>query len=436
MLKKIQNHVISNFPFLLKSRFFIAVSGGIDSMVLVHLFQQIGYPFAMLHCNFQLRGKESEDDMKFVMEYGDKFLIPWSVGHFETKSYSKEMKVSIQIAARELRYDWFEEQLVEKDFDYILTAHHLDDNLETFLINLSRGTGLDGLTGIPALNDKIIRPLLPFSREEIENYAKENNLKWREDSSNASDKYLRNKIRHNIVPFLKEINPTFLDSFQKTQNYLKEAQSIVNDGEYIIYQEVVTEKEDGTVHFNLKKLLQMPNYGAYLYQWLKEFEFTAWSDIYDLAYSQSGKQVFSEHYVLLKDRDFLILSQKKKLDNQEFFLVKNKEEIVNFPINISFCNVSDISIANSNCIFVDEDKLKFPLIIRRWDEGDSFYPFGMLGKKKLSKYFKDEKMSLIDKSNQWILCSENQIIWIIGRRQDERFKVETNTTNILQITLQ
>jgi tRNA(Ile)-lysidine synthase len=436
MLKKFQNHIITNFPFLLKSRFFIAVSGGIDSMVLVNLFQQIGSPFAMLHCNFQLRGKESDGDMKFVMNYGDEFLIPWSVGHFDTKDCAKEMKVSIQIAARELRYDWFEEQLVEKNFDYILTAHHLDDNLETFLINLSRGTGLDGLTGIPAQNDKIIRPLLPFSREEIENYAKENNLKWREDSSNASDKYLRNKIRHNIVPVLKEINPTFLDSFQKTQNYLKEAQSIVNDGEYIIYQEVVTEKEDGTVHFNLKKLLQMPNYGAYLYQWLKEFEFTAWNDIYDLAYAQSGKQVLSENYILLKDRDSLLLYAKGNSANEEVYFINKESKGVKIPLNMSICNVSDISIANSNCIFVDEDKLKFPLIIRRWDEGDSFYPFGMQGKKKLSKYFKDEKMSLIDKSNQWILCSDNQILWIIGRRQDERFKVETNTTNILQITLQ
>jgi tRNA(Ile)-lysidine synthase len=176
MLTKFQNHIITNFPFLLKSRFFIAVSGGIDSMVLVHLFQQMGYPFAMLHCNFQLRGKESDGDMKFVMKYGDKYLIPWSVGHLDTKGYAKEMKVSIQVAARELRYDWFYEQLKEKDFDYILTAHHLDDSLETFLINFTRGSGLEGLTGIPEQNDKIIRPLLPFSREEIEDYATKHNI--------------------------------------------------------------------------------------------------------------------------------------------------------------------------------------------------------------------------------------------------------------------
>lgn len=436
MLHKFKHHIDSNFPFLLKSNFFIAVSGGIDSMVLVHLFQQMGCSFAMLHCNFQLRGKESDADMNFVIDYGNQHQIPFSVAHFDTKAYAEEHKVSIQIAARELRYSWFEEQLAENDFDYLLTAHHLDDNLETFLINLSRGTGLDGLTGIPAQNDRIIRPLLPFSREAIENYAQENNLKWREDSSNASDNYLRNKIRHHVVPILKEINPSFLDSFQKTQNYLKEAQSIVNDGEFIIYQEVATENEDGTIEFDLKKLLRLPNYRAYLYQWLHSFGFTAWNDIADLVHAQSGKQVFSEHYVLLKNRDFLILSASKEEEAELIFFVNKNQKDVKVPLKLSFCKVSDLSITNSNCIFVDEDLLQFPLTIRKWNEGDYFYPFGMKGKKKLSKYFKDEKMSLIDKSNQWILCSDNQIVWVIGKRQDDRFKKTIKTTNLLQIQLQ
>ena len=203
MQNKFHNHILHNFPFLIKKRFFIAVSGGIDSMVLVHLFQKIGFQFAILHCNFQLRGKESDGDMDFVRNYADKFDIPWSIGHFDTKEYAKEMKVSTQVAARELRYDWFDEQLAEKDFDFVLTAHHADDNLETFMINLSRGTGLDGLLGIPAINDAIIRPMLIFTREEIEAYAKENKIQWREDSSNASDNYMRNKIRHHLVPVLK-----------------------------------------------------------------------------------------------------------------------------------------------------------------------------------------------------------------------------------------
>ena len=433
MLDKFTQNITVNFPFLQNNRFYIAVSGGIDSMVLVHLFQHFKFEFGLLHCNFKLRGDESDADMRFIHDYAEENKLQLKIGFFETEAIAKEMKISIQVAARELRYQWFYEQMEENNVQFVATAHHLDDNLETFLINLSRGTGLDGLTGIPAINDKIFRPLLPFSRDEIESYAKANNIKWREDSSNESDKYLRNKIRHHFVPILKEINPNFLDSFQKTQNYLVQAQSIVKDGEYIIYKEVATEKEDGTIHFDLNKLLQMPNYDAYLFQWLNKFGFTAWNDINDLVHSQSGKQVFSENYKVLKNRNYLILSAKVAVDNSQVFYIEKNQKDVKVPLNLAFCNVSDISKPNSNCIFVDEDLLKFPLVIRKWNEGDFFYPFGMNGKKKLSKYFKDEKFSLIDKSNQWILCSGNQIVWIIGMRQDERFKVTTNTTRITQI---
>jgi len=433
MLTKFQNHIITNFPFLLKSRFFIAVSGGIDSMVLVHLFQHFRFEFGLLHCNFKLRGDESDADMRFIHDYAEANNLQLKIGFFETEKIAKEMKVSIQVAARELRYQWFYEQMVENNVDFVATAHHLDDCLETFLINLSRGTGLEGLTGIPIQNDKIFRPLLPLSREEIEDYATKNNIKWREDSSNASDKYLRNKIRHLIVPVLKEINPTFLDSFQKTLNNLKDAQSIVNDGEYIIYKEVVTENENGTLLFDLKKLLQLPNYNAYLYQWLKQFEFKAWNDITNLVHAQSGKQVFSENYVLLKNRDTLILSNRINTSDETVFLIAKNQKDVKFPLKLSFCNVDDISVQPTNVIFVDEEKLIFPLEIRKWKEGDIFHPFGMTGKKKLSKYFKDEKFSLLDKANIWLLCSDDKIIWIIGKRQDERFKVTDVTTKILQI---
>ena len=272
--------------------------------------------------------------------------------------------------------------------------------------------------------------------QDVIDYAKENNLKWREDSSNASDKYLRNKIRHTIAPILKEITPTFLESFKKTQRYLTDAHSIVNDGEKIVYKEVAIENSNETISFDLNKLLKKQNYNAYLYQWLKPFGFTAWDDIYALANAQSGKQVFSDYYILLKDRDFLILSKKTILEEKDIFYVENDQHIIDFPLKIVLSNESYISNANANCIFVDKDKLKFPLSIKKWEEGDIFYPFGMNGKKLLSKYYKDEKYSLIDKSNQWLLCSDNQIVWVVGKRQDDRFKVETNTTNILKISLQ
>ena len=431
MLDKLTVHLDSKFPFLKGKRLFLAVSGGIDSMVLLDLFHQLDYEIEVLHCNFSLRNTESDGDEEFVRSFCEAKSIPVHIQKFDTNKFAEDSKLSIQLAARKLRYDWFYSQLAKKNFDYILTAHHLDDNLETFLINLTRGTGLEGLTGIPAQNDKIIRPLLPFSREEIEKYASETNLKWREDSSNASDKYFRNKIRHNVVPVLKELNSGLLSSFQNTLDNLNQSQSLVEDASNLVHENVIKE-EGNQLKISINELLKHSNFKAYLFQWLKDFEFTAWNDIYELVTAQSGKQVFSDSFMVLKDRDYLIVSQREEKDTQEYEIGEGFET----PIKFSFCNVSHITNANSDCIFVDEDALQFPLTIRKWKEGDYFYPIGMQGKKKLSKYYKDEKYSLIDKLNQWILCSNNQIVWVVGKRQDDRFKITKNTKNKLQIKLQ
>ncbi len=436
MLQKFQNHLLHNFQFLSGKKILLATSGGKDSMVMVHLFQQLDYKIGIAHCNFQLRGMESFEDQNFVQEYAAANDIAVFITQFDTKAFAEDYKVSTQVAARELRYNWFYELLETEKFDYILTAHHADDNLETFLINLSRGTGLEGLTGIPEQNDRVIRPLLAFSQEEMEEYAKLNNIKWREDSSNASDKYLRNKIRHHLVPMLKELNPNFLSSFHKTQTYLQEAQVMVEDASIMIYQQVAKQEED-TIYFDLKKLKKLPNYKSYLYQWLKEFGFSAWDDIYDLVESQSGKYVFSPEYRLLKDRDSLILSPINFVNEKEEYSIDENQKEVNIPLNLTFCKVADISLTTNSAIFVDADKLQYPLILRHWNEGDSFQPFGMNGKsKKVSKLFKDEKLSLLEKENSWLLCSNNQIVWIIGLRQDERFRIENTTKNILKIQLE
>ena len=435
MLEKFKIHIAQNFPSLKNGKLFLAVSGGLDSMVLLHLFRQLQYDIAVLHCNFQLRGIESFQDQIFVQEYSIKNSIPFFYTQFDTENFAKDYKLSIQVAARELRYSWFYEQLEEQNYDFILTAHHADDNLETFLINLSRATGLDGLIGIPEQNDKIIRPLLVFNRLEIENYANENQIKWREDSSNASDKYVRNKIRHQLVPILKEIHPNFLASFQKTQQYLQKANEMVDDAASILFSQVVEEKGDA-FYFNVKKLSKLPNYKSYLYHWLKDFGFSAWEDIYNLVDGQSGKQVFSNEYRLLKDRKYLILSSLIQEDTiDEYFIEKNQSE-VKIPLKLAICKVSDISLASNTIIFVDEDLLVFPLVLRKWKTGDFFQPFGMNGKeKKISKLFKDEKLSLLDKENTWLLCSNNQIVWVTGIRQDERYRIEKTTTNILKIQL-
>jgi tRNA(Ile)-lysidine synthase len=436
MLQQFQNHLSQHFPFLKGKKLLLAVSGGLDSMVLLHLFQQLDYEIVVLHCNFQLRGLESFGDQQFIQEYTSQHNIQLSFTQFDTEAFANDYKLSIQIAARELRYSWFYEQLEIQDGDYILTAHHADDNLETFLINLSRGTGLDGLTGIPAQNDSIIRPLLPFTRKEIEEYAANQDVKWREDSSNASDKYLRNKIRHHLIPVLKELNPNFMSSFEKTQGYLQDSKDLVDDAAVMVYQQVAKEKGD-EIYFDLNQLLKLANYKSYLYQWLTEFGFTAWDDIYDLVINQSGKQVLAPEFRLIKDRDYLILSPLKTELNQQEYLIESGTSKVNFPLNLLFSNVDAIGATSNSTIFVDGEKLLFPLTLRHWKEGDVFQPFGMEGKsKKVSKLFKDEKLSLIEKENTWLLCSENQVVWVVGIRQDERFKINSKTKNIVKIAIE
>ncbi|UOX33539.1 tRNA lysidine(34) synthetase TilS [Flavobacterium sediminilitoris] len=434
MLEKFKNHLDQNFPHLYGKKLLLTVSGGIDSVVLVHLCKKIQLEIGVAHCNFQLRDTESDEDELFVQELCTQYNIPIFIQKFSTSDYAVQRKLSTQLAARELRYNWFNEIIENNNYDYIVTAHHLDDQIETFLINLTRGTGLEGLTGIPEQNDKIIRPLLIFSRNEIENFANKNQIDWREDSSNASDKYLRNKIRHAVVPVLKQLNPSFLTSFQETLNHLKQSVELVEDVTAIMYERIVTQL-DHKIQINIEELLKLKNYKSYLYQWLKEYGFTAWDDIYNLPYAQSGKQVFSNSYILLKDRNYLLLSPKEKEELKESFFINENLKNHKVPLNLSFCNISYISNSDNNIIFVDEDKLQFPLEIRKKKEGDSFYPSGMNGKKKLSKYFKDEKYSLLEKEEQWLLVSNNEIVWVIGKRADQRFLANENTQNTLKIEL-
>lgn len=433
MLNDLKRHLENNLPFLKRSKLLIAVSGGIDSIVLVHLLKQLDYDIAIAHCNFGLRGEESDGDEDFIKSYASENNIQIFVTHFDTKSFAFDNKLSIQVAARQLRYIWFDQLLEEHKLDYLLTAHHLDDNIETFLINFTRGTGLEGLTGIPQQNGNVVRPLLPFTRKEIENYALENNITWREDSSNASDKYLRNKLRHDIVPVLKSLNPSFADSFLQSLNNLQQSASLAHDAAILMYQQVVSEKE-GQKHIDIEQLKRLPNYKAYLYQWLNPFGFTSWDDIYNLTDGQSGKQVLAPGYRLLKDRSVLILEPLKPVD-KEIYEIQQGTTVINEPLAIKL-ELSDVISPDStkNTIFVNNNLIKFPLFVRKWQEGDYFCPLGMNGqKKKVSKFFKDEKMSLSEKENTWILCSGNEIIWIIGRRADDRFKIRNTTDTILKI---
>ncbi|OCB70190.1 tRNA lysidine(34) synthetase TilS [Flavobacterium crassostreae] len=436
MLSELKQHIATNFSFIENKKLLLATSGGLDSMVMVQLFKELGYTIAIAHCNFQLRGLESFEDQKFVEEYAAAQAIPAFVTLFDTQAYAKDYNVSTQVAARDLRYNWFYELLETQGFDYLLTAHHADDNLETFLIHLSRGTGLEGLTGIPEQNGSVLRPLLVFSRNTILEYAQQKSVQWREDSSNASDTYLRNKIRHHVVPLLKDLHPQFMDAFQKTQTYLQQSASLVADASIMVYQQVVHQKEQA-FYIDLPKLLQLPNYQTYLYQWLKDFGFTAWQDIYNLVNGMSGKQVLAPEYRLLKDREYLIVSKIEIPNNTPIYYITEDLQEVNIPLKLSFSKTNKTAVAANKGIFVAVDKLQYPLVIQRWQDGDSFKPLGMNGKsKKLSKFFKDEKLSLLQKEQLWILWSGDAIVWIIGLRQDERFKINPAATNSLRIALE
>jgi tRNA(Ile)-lysidine synthase len=435
MLQKFQKHIEREFNFLSNSKLLIAVSGGIDSVVLAHLSTWMDFDFAICHCNFQLRGEESNGDEVFVTSLAKDLGVPVFTTHFETEQYAQEHKLSIQVAARNLRYRWFYELLEKHQYDYVLTAHNTNDNLETFLINLSRGTGLEGLTGIPPINQKSVRPLLNFSRDDIMMYAIKNGIVWREDRSNASIKYIRNKVRHQILPVLKEINPHLLETFKDTLKHLNESQELIQEKVEDISKKVLIIKDE-LLQFNINKLKRLKNTKGYLYQVLHGYGFTEWNDVVNLIDAQPGKQVFSKTHRLLKDRDRLILTTitKDLLDTKPIKIDASMLQVAE-PIRLDFQKTDLDSTSDQNAILVDKDLLKYPLSVRKWGYGDYICPTGMTGSKKLSQLFKDKKLSLIDKEKIWLLTdADDTIIWVIGLRQDRRFAASETTKNQLKIS--
>jgi tRNA(Ile)-lysidine synthase len=432
MLQKFKQHINESFSFIKEKKLLIACSGGVDSMVLTHLCAAAELTIALAHCNFGLRGKESDGDAEFVKKWAVANDVACFIKHFDVEGYLENHGGSVQMAARELRYQWFAELLDAEGFDYVLTAHHADDNLETFLINLSRGTGIAGLTGIPQQNDKIVRPLLPFSQDDILGYAKSNGVAWREDSSNASSKYLRNKIRHQIVPVLKELHPTFLQNFRSTQKYLGQTNDLVS--QYIqTLQSELFEPQGEVFRINIAKLKALKPLGAHLYHLFQGYGFTEWDDVEGLVSATSGKQVVSKTHILLKDRDYLLLSPKENRVNKSYPVYLD-ETPTKLPIPLKVESVEKVEKEGKHVVFLDKKKLNPPLLLRNWEKGDYFYPFGMQGKKKLSKFFKDEKMDVLSKGKQWLLCSGDDIVWVVGKRADERFKVGESTREIIKIT--
>lgn len=437
MLNEFKKYIEKEKLFMPDNKILLAVSGGIDSVVMAELFFLAGYDFGIAHCNFKLRGNDSDKDEKFVKDIAAKFKIPFFIKRFDTFKYSDENKISIQMAARELRYYWFTELLKKEDYKYTATAHHCNDSIETFFINLIRGTGISGLHGILPKQGNVIRPLLFAGRDEIEAFQKENKIKFREDKSNLSDKYLRNKIRHKLLPVIKEIEPDIEKVMQKNISRFAETENIYFKEIEKKKKKVVKEKNEKIIIL-IDELQKLKPLKTYLYEFLLAYNF-GFADVENITISLegiSGKQFFSPTHRLLKDRNSLIITPLTDNKIQDIFINKSDKEILS-PLRLKINIEKNIVISSDkNIACLDYSKLEFPLLLRKWKRGDVFVPFGMTGKKKLSDFFIDQKLSIIQKEQIWLLCSGENIVWIVGHRIDNRYRVTKNTKRVFRLTFQ
>lgn len=417
----------------------LAVSGGIDSVVMLHLFKQTSYNVSIAHCNFQLRGKDADEDENFVKQLALHYDIPFYSVRFDTQGYAEKCGISIQMAARELRYDWFHSLMREIQYDCIATAHQRDDVLETFFINMLRKTGIKGLCGIKEKNEHIIRPILRFSRQEIIAYADQFGLAYREDKSNEDDYYRRNYIRHHILPKLKQMQANYDDVLHETIEILQQQEAIYSQHIKEVEAEMMTEN-DAVYTIDIQKLKQLNNLTTYLYEFISPFGFnrTQTENIVDILDNESGKMFYSSAYCLLKDRNSI---QIKSIEKQAAFIViedrfaNNKMQEYRLLLErLPYCQGFEIE-DRTEVAYFDADKIEFPLLVRKWKEGDVFFPFGMKGSKKLSDFFIDNKMSLFEKQEIDLLCNGNgDILWVIGKRSDNRYRLTTSSKTALKIT--
>lgn len=442
MLEQLQEYVEQYGLFNPGEPVLLAVSGGVDSMVLAELFYRAGYNFAIAHCNFGLRGSESNQDEAFVASMAENYKVRFFVKHFKTREYAGFNKISVQMAARTLRYEWFEEIITTEGFKAIATAHHLDDQIETFFINVLRGTGISGLHGILPLRINIVHPLMFAFRRQIEEFASDEAISFREDSSNRTTKYVRNKIRHDLIPLLAEINPEFRKTITSTIDRIREAELLLHNYIGELSGKLVIE-EDEIVKISISELKKLQPTDLYLFEMLQPFNFnrSVCREITEALSDIPGKQFFSGTHRLLKDREYLIITETGQETSEapaESVIEESAGEITR-PVHLRFSRMSftpDIKINKSgNIALLDAAKLKYPLKLRKWREGDSFIPYGMTNTKKLSDYFIDNKFSIIEKENAWLLISGKSIAWLVGHRIANPFRITNDTEEILQIEL-
>lgn len=433
MIEVVRKYIDQNQLLTKKELVIVGISGGADSAALLHMLVSMGYQCIAAHCNFKLRGEESDRDELFTDNYTQILQVPLRTIVFETKQYALNNHLSIEMAARELRYAWFEELRKEYNAQAIAVAHHRDDSIETLLINLTRGSGLCGLTGIRPRNGYVVRPLLPLSREDVFSYIDSNKLSYVTDSTNSSDIYTRNFIRLKVLPLLAQINPSIKASLARTADHLGEAE--------IIFKHVINEARNKVIQDNslsIDALMEFPAPKTILFELLKPYGFTrlVTEDIFSSLDKDSGKLFYSDSYRLLKDRSFLLIDSLEKHE-QQCFTLDIVEGHITVPIELIFSKLvinKDFLIErNLNFAYFDYDKLKFPLTLRHWKEGDWFVPFGMTGRKKLSDYFSNNKFSLFDKEKIWLLCNGEDIIWIVGERPDNRYRIDKSTKKVLKV---
>lgn len=433
MKEQFLRHVGKSALFSRSDKILLAVSGGLDSMVMLDLFVAAGFTVGVAHVNFQLRGSESDEDTRLVETVCREKNIPCFIARVDTKKYASENNLSTQVAARELRYTWFQEVMEQNGYTKLATAHHRNDNLETLLLNIARGAELKT---IPERNDYIVRPLLSFTREELERYAKENALNWRDDSSNASDVYPRNFIRHHIIPKLKELNNSLEESVGRTIDHLSLLRESFASSLEKVKAAVV--RHDGERVVVSKQFEKQSRYPALLlFELIKSYGFNAsqCTDIVEVLHGEPGKRFLSPGYALIVDRDDLIISKHEKLW-EATTIREHEQEAVLGSWMLSIEHPSTIELENDNFVaWLDGDLIQFPLTWRTWQPGDYFYPLGMNHKKKLSDFLIDLKISRTHKDYVTVLESGGEIVWVVGYRIDNRFRITPKTKAAIKVTL-
>jgi len=432
MLSKVHSFIKQQNLLPPNSTLIVGLSGGADSVALLYILKQLGYNCIAAHCNFHLRGEESLRDESFAESFAESLQIPFHKIDFDTETYASKQKISVEMAARELRYEWFETLRNKLNAEAILVGHHQNDSIETFLLNLIRGTGIRGLTGIKPKSGYIVRPLLCLTKDEILSFINQEKLSYVTDSSNWSDDYVRNKIRLNILPAMKEINPSVENAILRTMENLRQAARIY-DSDIKLARKEVFDEEKGYISIPALQSYMEPE--TLLYEILKPFGFNAVviGEIMLSLTGQSGKEFYASDFKLIKDRERLLLMPKQNIA-EKYYEIAQEDVLLHHPLQLSLHftpNVSEFEMSkDKNIAYFDAQKLKFPLMLRNWKQGDKFVPFGMQGFRKLSDYFNDRKYSKIDKEQAWLLCNGDDIIWIVGERTDNRYRITEATQEI------